>query len=131
MVRESTCRDTRFPAQQDTMNESAIFLAGSPEIYQVQTKSKGPAGDLPIDEDMLLNQPSGNLFGLTQNAGMGLDPRLLGKPEFLILSTSGGLRADDGKPLALAGLWERWKEPSSAIRRCRPSPSSPGRRTSL
>jgi xylonate dehydratase len=58
---------------------------------------------------MLLTQPSGNLFGLTQNAGMGWDPaRLLG-PEVLILSTHGGLRAPDGTPIALGfhtGHWE-------------------------
>jgi xylonate dehydratase len=58
---------------------------------------------------MLLNQPSGNLFGLSQNVGMGWDPaRLLG-PEVLILSTHGGLRAADGSPIALGfhtGHWE-------------------------
>ena len=58
---------------------------------------------------MLLNQPSGNLFGLSQNVGMGWDPtRLLG-PEVLILSTHGGLRAEDGSPIALGfhtGHWE-------------------------
>jgi xylonate dehydratase len=58
---------------------------------------------------MLLTQPSGNLFGLTQNAGMGWDPaRLLG-PEVLILSTHGGLRGADGSPIALGfhtGHWE-------------------------
>ncbi len=58
---------------------------------------------------MLLTQPSGNLFGLTQNAGMGWDPaRLLG-PEVLILSTHGGVRAPDGTPIALGfhtGHWE-------------------------
>jgi hypothetical protein len=42
---------------------------------------------------MLLTEPSGNLFGLTQNAGMGWEPNRLLDPEFLILSTHGGLRA--------------------------------------
>ena len=58
---------------------------------------------------MLLNQPSGNLFGLTQNAGMGWEPARLLDPEFLILSTHGGLRAEDGTPIALGfhtGHWE-------------------------
>jgi len=58
---------------------------------------------------MLLTQPSGNLFGLSQNVGMGWDPtRLLG-PEVLILSTHGGLRGEDGTPIALGfhtGHWE-------------------------
>jgi putative YjhG/YagF family dehydratase len=58
---------------------------------------------------MLLTQPSGNLFGLSQNAGMGWDPNRLLDPEFLILSTHGGLRADNGEPIALGfhtGHWE-------------------------
>lgn len=50
---------------------------------------------------MLLNQPSGNLFGLTQSAGMGWEPARLLDPEFLILSTHGGLRGEDGRPIAL------------------------------
>jgi putative YjhG/YagF family dehydratase len=58
---------------------------------------------------MLLTQPSGNLFGLSQNAGMGWDPARLLDPEFLILSTHGGLRAEDGRAIALGfhtGHWE-------------------------
>jgi len=58
---------------------------------------------------MLLTQPSGNLFGLSQNAGMGWDPTRLLDPEFLILSTHGGLRADNGEAIALGfhtGHWE-------------------------
>jgi putative YjhG/YagF family dehydratase len=58
---------------------------------------------------MLLTQPSGNLFGLTQNAGMGWNPDCLLDPEFLILSTHGGLRAENGEPIALGfhtGHWE-------------------------
>jgi putative YjhG/YagF family dehydratase len=58
---------------------------------------------------MLLTQPSGNLFGLSQNAGMGWNPDRLLDPEFLILSTHGGLRADNGEPIALGfhtGHWE-------------------------
>src|SRR3954464_8818903 len=58
---------------------------------------------------MLLNQPSGDLFGLTQNAGMGWKPEELWRKQFLILSTQGGLRAPDGSPIALGyhtGHWE-------------------------
>jgi dihydroxyacid dehydratase/phosphogluconate dehydratase len=58
---------------------------------------------------MLLTQPSGNLFGLSQNAGMGWEPSRLLDPEFLILSTHGGLRAENGEPIALGfhtGHWE-------------------------
>jgi putative YjhG/YagF family dehydratase len=58
---------------------------------------------------MLLTKPSGDLFGLSQNAGMGWEPARLLDPEFLILSTHGGLRADSGEPIALGfhtGHWE-------------------------
>ena len=91
------------------MNESEILGAATPDIYQVQTKARGPAGSLPLTEEMLLNRPSGDIFGLTQNAGMGWDPRELGRKQFLILSTQGGLRAPDGTPIALGyhtGHWE-------------------------
>ena len=91
------------------MNESKIPDAAQPDIYQIRTKASGPAGSLPLTEEMLLNRPSGDVFGLTQNAGMGWDPRELGREQFLILSTQGGLRASDGKPIALGyhtGHWE-------------------------
>ena len=75
----------------------------------VRTHAAGPVGVLPLSAEMLLTQPSGNLFGLSQNAGMGWEPNRLLDPEFLILSTHGGLRAEDGKPIALGfhtGHWE-------------------------
>jgi xylonate dehydratase len=78
-------------------------------IYQILTRAQGPAGRLPLTEDLLLNRPSGDLFGLTQNAGMGWNPSELGRKQFLILSTQGGLRAPDGTPIALGyhtGHWE-------------------------
>ncbi|MEO8734968.1 MAG: YjhG/YagF family D-xylonate dehydratase [Edaphobacter sp.] len=84
--------------------ESAGFDNGA-----VKTHAAGPQGALPITPEMLLTQPSGNLFGLSQNAGMGWDPRRLLDPEFLILSTHGGVRAADGTPIALGfhtGHWE-------------------------
>src|SRR5260221_8322455 len=58
---------------------------------------------------MLLNEPSGNLFGLTQNVGMGWLPEEVGRNQYLILSTHGGMRAEDGSPIALGyhtGHWE-------------------------
>src|SRR5437660_10740929 len=92
------------------MSSSDDILASSPSsVYEIQTKAPGPAGSLPITEDLLLNRPSGDLFGLTQNAGMGWDAAELGRKEFLILSTQGGIRAPDGKPIALGyhtGHWE-------------------------
>src|SRR2546427_6867030 len=91
------------------MHQSHPPAAATPDIYRVLTKASGPAGSLPLTEEMLLNRPSGDVFGLTQNAGMGWDPRELGRKQFLLLSTQGGLRAPDGKPIALGyhtGHWE-------------------------
>jgi xylonate dehydratase len=92
------------------MSANDDILAGSgAEIFQVQSTAPGPAGRLPLTAEMLLNQPSGDVFGLTQNAGMGWDPAELGRKQFLILSTQGGLRAPDGRPIALGyhtGHWE-------------------------
>ena len=78
------------------------LLAESSDIYRVQTKAAGPAGQLPLTEEMLKSSPSGDIFGWTQNAGMGWRPQDLGKPEFLIISTQGGLRAEDGTPHPIA-----------------------------
>lgn len=70
---------------------------------------RGPTGSLPLTPDMLRDEPSGNLFGLTQNAGMGIPPEDVVKDPYLILSTQGGLRDPDGTPVALGyhtGHWE-------------------------
>jgi xylonate dehydratase len=80
-----------------------------PAVYDLVTAAPGPAGRLPLTPDHLRTAPSGDLFGWSQNVGMGLNPAELGRPEFLILSTHGGLRADDGSPIALgyhSGHWE-------------------------
>jgi putative YjhG/YagF family dehydratase len=80
-----------------------------PDLFDVQTKSSGPIGSLPLTPEMLLERPSGDLFGLSQNAGMGWKPGELNRDEFLVLSTQGGIRNPDGSPLALGyhtGHWE-------------------------
>lgn len=78
-------------------------------ITNTRLSAEGPNGNLPLTEDMLLNEPSGNLFALTQNVGMGWNPEEVGRSQYLILSTHGGMRADDGYPIALGyhtGHWE-------------------------
>src|SRR5213596_2878064 len=78
-------------------------------LLDVQASAKGPAGALPLTEELLRHAPSGDLFGWSQNVGMGWRPDELNRREFLLLSTSGGLRADDGTPIALgyhSGHWE-------------------------
>ena len=69
----------------------------------------GPQGSLPLSAEMLRDWPSGDLFGLSQNAGMGWPPQEMLGPQMLILSTQGGVRAEDGTPIALGyhtGHWE-------------------------
>jgi putative YjhG/YagF family dehydratase len=86
-----------------------LVESSDPAVYDLVTSTAGPAGSLPLTPEQLRSAPSGDLFGWTQNVGMGLNPAELGRPEFLILSTHGGLRADDGSPIALgyhSGHWE-------------------------
>ncbi len=86
-----------------------IFQSEPDVLENVRTHAPGPQGALPITPEMLIQQPSGNLFGLTQDAGMGWNVERLLDPEFLILSTHGGVRAQDGTPIALGfhtGHWE-------------------------
>jgi xylonate dehydratase len=90
--------------------ESPFSLeADDPSVYEVTTKARGPAGSLPLTDEMLKDWPSGDLFGLVQNAGMGWTSAEVARDPFLILSTQGGLRAADGQPIALGyhtGHWE-------------------------
>jgi putative YjhG/YagF family dehydratase len=78
-------------------------------VLDVKSAAPGPRGSLPLTAEMLRDGPSGDIFGLTQNAGMGWDPRELGRPQYLMLSTQGGVRAANGRPVALGyhtGHWE-------------------------
>lgn len=86
-----------------------ILDSGEPPLWNVQTNASGPAGKLPLSAEMLRDWPSGDLFGLSQNAGMGWPPQEMLGPQFVLLSTQGGVRAEDGKPIALGyhtGHWE-------------------------
>lgn len=85
------------------------FGFNSTDAEQVATRGDGPAGSLQLTDEMLRNWPSGDLFGLTQNAGMGWDPNMMAGPQFVVLSTMGGMRAENGQPIALGyhtGHWE-------------------------
>ena len=86
-----------------------LLDSGDPALYDVRSKVPGPAGSLPVTPEMLIARPSGDIFGWSQDAGMGWDPSTLGGKEILILSTHGGIRAADGTPIALGyhtGHWE-------------------------
>lgn len=85
------------------------ILGSATSASDTRLSSDGPAGHLRLTEEMLRQEPSGNLFGLTQNVGMGWDPARANDPEFVIVSTQGGLRGEDGQPIALGyhtGHWE-------------------------
>jgi len=92
----------RDPALDALLGDGAAIAAS-------RTSGEGPRGRLPIDEKILLEQPSGHLFGLSQNAGMGWRADEVTRDPFLIVSTQGGLRGEDGRARALGlhtGHWE-------------------------
>jgi putative YjhG/YagF family dehydratase len=86
-----------------------LIGAGANAFFDVATSAPGPQGALPLTKEQLLDAPSGDLFALSQNVGMGWDPAELNRTQVLILSTQGGIRASDGTPIALGyhtGHWE-------------------------
>ncbi len=91
------------------LNFSDIAGDDLASLAEIHTHAPGPQGKLPLTSEMLLKWSSGDIFGLSQNAGMGWTPEQLNWKNYLILSTSGGIRADDGTPIALGyhtGHWE-------------------------
>ncbi|MFN9604703.1 MAG: YjhG/YagF family D-xylonate dehydratase, partial [Planctomycetota bacterium] len=85
------------------------FLANTGPDVAMESSGEGPAGSLPLTDEMLRTWSSGDLFGFTQNAGMGWDLQKMLGPQFLLLSTQGGMRAESGRPIALGyhtGHWE-------------------------
>ena len=78
-------------------------------LYRVTSAQAGPPGSLPLTPADLVDRPSGDVFGWSQNVGMGWTPADLRRPEIIVLSTLGGIRNPDGTPLALGfhtGHWE-------------------------
>ncbi len=91
------------------MSRDPLLDSADEAIYQLRTTAAGPSGVLPLTPELLKGMSSGDLFGWTQNAGMGWNPAQLLRRQFLILSTQGGVRAPDGSPIALGyhtGHWE-------------------------
>jgi putative YjhG/YagF family dehydratase len=88
---------------------SEILDSQDSSIFDVRSKTPNRPGALPITPEMLLQRPSGDLFGWAQNSGMGWSPSRMNGAEVLILSTHGGIRKPDGTPVALGyhtGHWE-------------------------
>ncbi len=100
MSKEKDTKNFLNPGQLEIEDES---------IFLIQTHSQGPSGKIELSDEVLKHAPSGNLFGLSQNAGMGWSPKNFLGPQFLILNSHGGVRSEDGSPIALGyhtGHWE-------------------------
>lgn len=85
------------------------FAPDAADVFDIRTAAQGPSGSLPLTETMLRERPSGDIFGLSQNVGMGWQASHSADDHYLILSTQGGVRAADGTPVALGyhtGHWE-------------------------
>ena len=92
----------------DKSDESQLEISDE-SIFQIETQKGGPIGKIELTDEVLKHAPSGNLFGLSQNVGMGWSPKDFLGPQFLILNSHGGIRSEDGSPVALGyhtGHWE-------------------------
>ncbi|GEL98349.1 dehydratase [Cellulomonas terrae] len=91
------------------------LLEPNDAIYAVRTQAPGPEGRLPLTPALLRDSPSGDVFGMTQNAGMGWPRANMLGPQVMIVSTAGGMRSEDGRPIAL-GLHSGHFELSDQVR---------------
>ncbi len=85
----------------NTSDPKNLLDSADPSLYEITTHGPGPAGKLPLTAEMLRNRPSGDAFGMTEDAGMGWTPEDLAGPHYVMLSNLGGIRADDGSTIAL------------------------------
>jgi putative YjhG/YagF family dehydratase len=93
----------------DEITFDEIVDSRDSRIYDIATNAPGPKGELPLIEDAIANSPSGYIFGMSHDVGMGWEPAEATREQFLLISTQGGIRADDGRPIALgfhAGHYE-------------------------
>ena len=90
----------------------ALFDNDAADFFNIQTRVPGPRGSLPFTEAQLRERPSGDLFGWSQNVGMGWNPEALPGDEFLLLSTHGG----SGSPQSITPTY-------SATKQCPSTPS--------
>ena len=81
--------------------DDLLGVGASAETWKILTHAPGPSGTVPFTAEFLIENPSGDHFGMTQNAGMGWNPAELMRKQFVILSTAGGMREPDGTPIAL------------------------------
>ena len=52
----------------------SVLDSGDDEILRVTASQPGPAGQLPLTPADLLDRPSGDIFGWSQDVGMGWKP---------------------------------------------------------
>lgn len=83
------------------MSINELFLNQDPKIFNARTHAEGPKGKLPLTPQLLRTSPSGNIFGMTVNAGMGWKPENLANGDVMLISTQGGIRQNDGTPTAV------------------------------
>lgn len=109
---------TRAYPDHDTQDVTVSDVLGTgtdTANWEIKTHSDGPSGSVPFTPEFLVDEPSGNHFGMSQNAGMGWEPSELLRKQFIILSTAGGIREEDGSPVAL-GLHTGHFELSSLVK---------------
>jgi putative YjhG/YagF family dehydratase len=95
--------------QKPSLPTAQEIFGSTNNVAGTRTRAAAREGSLPLTPDMLLNEPSGNLFGFSLNVGMGWQPSEVNREQYIIVSTHGGLRAEDGSPIALGyhtGHWE-------------------------
>lgn len=83
------------------MSIKDLYANESVSLYKAATHADGPKGELPLTPELLKKSPSGNIFGMTVNAGMGWNPETLANGDVMIISTLGGLHTSDGETLAV------------------------------
>ncbi|TCS76769.1 YjhG/YagF family D-xylonate dehydratase [Pectinatus cerevisiiphilus] len=84
------------------MTVKTLYQNEDPSLYQdLATHADGPDGNLPLTPELLKQSPSGNIFGMTVNAGMKWDPKTLANGDIMLISTKGGIRTDDGHTVAV------------------------------
>lgn len=111
------------------MTIEKIFTPQDEAFYAVITHAAGPQGALPLTPQMLMESPSGNLFGMTQNAGMGWDANKLTGKEVLIIGTRGGSAPETDARSRWATTPGTGRSACRCRRRRRRSPATAGSRS--